>query len=63
MLQRQASASTWAGYDNRLGTLLGMGAAGEVQSLLRTTARMPSQQENYIVMKAQVHRTAGGPRW
>ena len=60
MLLRQVSASTWAGYDNRVEALLGMGAAGVVESLLRTAARMPSQPEAVLVMKAQVHRSAGG---
>lgn len=58
MLVQQVNASTWAGYDSRVEAMLDLGAADVVESLLRTTARMPSQKE-CVVVKAQVHQLPG----
>ena len=52
-------APALARYDNRVETMLGMGAAGVVEALLRTACRMPSQPE-CAAMKAQVHPNARG---
>ena len=53
-------ASTWPRYDNRMEAMLGLGAAGVVESLLRTAVRMPSQADDSVVILAQVRRSAGG---
>ncbi len=38
--------------------MLGMDAAGVVESLLRTSTRIPDF-DKYLALKAQVHRSAG----
>ena len=53
----------WAAYDDRVGTLLGMGAASVAESLLRTTARMSEQPVqpagvDCALMMAKVHHDA-----
>ena len=54
---RQVEAE-WTGYDSRLEAMLSIDAAGVVESLLRTATRMPTQPNEYLVMKAQVHSSA-----
>ena len=50
---------SWAGYDDRVAALLGMGGAGVVESLLRTTARMPALNRHRAVMMTKVHHFVG----
>ena len=59
LLLRQVSASTWAHYDDRVEAMLGVDAAGVVESLLRTVVRMPSQPNVHAVLKAQVLQCRG----
>ena len=57
LLLLQVIGSPWAHYDDRVEAMLGMDAVRVVESLLRTSTRMPIKYEN---MKTQVHCRAGG---
>ena len=50
----------WAGYDLRVEAMLSIDAAVVMESLLRTTTRMPAQPKEYLVMKAQVRSSVEG---
>ncbi len=45
----------WARYDDRVEAMLHMGAAGVVESLLRTTARSTGLVDFAGVLESQVH--------
>ena len=50
----------WARYDTKVEALLGMGAAGVVETLLRTVARNSSLRDNAGI-RAQVHHSSDFP--
>ena len=55
---RQASAGRWARYDTKVEALLGMGAAGVVETLMRTVARNLALDGARADMLAQVHHSS-----
>ena len=57
-VRQEYPSKSWAQYDKRVEATLDIGAAGVVESLLRTTARMPCQGSYAVMLEAQVCRHA-----